>query len=103
MYINYYTGKGTSASSSRVPNFSHEMNKMRLAVLLEMLGRTVPIRAIKLPRSPAPAPSEVPPQQLLLCAQHRGQDLYSLHEAGLWFQLSDPITGMGKVGDNNSS
>lgn len=83
MYNNYYTGKGTSVSSPGAPNFSHKMNKMRLAMLLEILERAVPVRASKLQSSPAPAPSEVPPQQLILCSQHRGQDLYSLQEAGL--------------------
>lgn len=70
----------TGASSPEVPNF---INKMRLSVLLEILER-----ANNLHSSPAPAPAEVPPQQLLLCAQHMDQDLNSLQEAELGVQLS---------------
>lgn len=97
----HYTGKGTSASGPRVPNFSL---KMRLSVLLEILERAVPGRASNLHSSPAPAPSEVPPQQLLLCAQHRGsgpQQPSRSRSGGS--ALSDPITGMGRVADSNSS
>lgn len=90
MYSAHYlsTGKETSASSPEVPNFIHKMNKMRLSALLEILGRAVPGRASNLHSSPAPAPTKVPPQQLLLCAQHMGQHLNSLQEAGLAVQLS---------------
>lgn len=93
--------KGTSTSRARLLSFSYKTNKTRLLVFLEILEREVPGRASILAQLTCPSPQK--------CLFSSCFCVLSTVGSGPWYPsrsraegsaLSDPITGMGRVGDS---
>lgn len=101
MHISYCTGKGTSASRARLPSFSYKMNKMRLLALPEMLEREVPGRANSLAQLTCPSSQKCLFSSCFCVLSTVGSEpWYPSRSRAEGSALSDPITGMGRVGDS---